>query len=214
MPVIDGPSSSVSRRISIITLKRVRRTDSLRDPDFFTSIGEGHTIGILLALNESGTPLILKDLMPIVNHTQTLRKRLESMRDDGLIEMTDSRDGHKRILVSLTPLGKEAAFLFSMVDLLVSPGSELSGKSIDRKHAETVFLILDGKDYVVQKEILTHIRNHEYVTRLLNLMLDEGLVLITDSVEGRHEKRYSLTPLGKRVSEVYRCINERILSIS
>ena len=83
----------------------------MRDGDFFTSIGEGRTIALLLALKDAPAPLILKDLLPIMNHTQTLRSRIDRMQSEGLVNVDVILEAHKKVAVSLTDLGKEAALL-------------------------------------------------------------------------------------------------------
>jgi len=182
----------------------------LRDDSFHTSIGEGHTIAILLALRESGTPVILKDLLPIINHTQTLRCRLDDMEEEGLVNILVVREGHKHVDVWLTEMGKDIALMFAMADMLVSPEKDISEKSLDLRHSDTILRTLLGREYVVQKELVGRIPSYDAVIRALSLMEEEGLVTRTDCRVGGREIRYSLTAVGRQVAEVYQSAFEKI----
>lgn len=177
--------------------------DRMRDGDFFTSVGEGKTIALLLALKDSATPLIIKDLLPIVNHTQTLRARVDRMESEGLVDITVILEPHKRVEVSLTDTGREAALLFSMANLSVAPGKELKDKSLDLKHTDPILRMLRGKEYVVQKEFVDVLHSYDVVVKVLKRMEDDGLIVKSDNREGGREIRYSLTPLGKPISDSY-----------
>ena len=184
----------------------------MRDDSDFTSISEGRTIAILLALKDSDKPLIMKDLLPFINHTQTLRSRLDDMEEEGLVNLLIVREGHKHVDVWLTDMGKDVALLFSMADMLVSPECDIAGKSLDLKHADTILRMMNDKDFVVQKEILEVIHSHEAVTKVLSSMEEDGLIIRTDNRIGGREIRYSLTPLGETIAQVYERVYQRIRS--
>ena len=184
----------------------------MRDGSFCTSISEGRTIAIMLALYDSDKPLIMKDLLPIINHTQTLRARLDDMEEEGLVNLLIVREGHKHVDVWLTDMGKDAALMFSMADMLVSPECDLSGKSLDLKHADAILRMMNGKEFVVQKDILAMIHSHEAVTKVLSSMEEDGLITRTDNRLGGREIRYSLTPLGQTIARVYERVYQKIRS--
>ena len=186
----------------------------MRDDNFFTTISEGRTIAILLALRDSDKPIIMKDLLPIINHTQTLRTRLDDMEEEGLVNLLVVREGHKHVDVWLTDMGRDIALMFSLADMLVSPECDITGKSLDLKHADAILRMMNGKDFVVQKEILEVIHSHEAVTKVLSSMEEDGLIIRTDNRIGGREIRYSLTPLGEIISEVYQSVYGRIRSVS
>ncbi len=183
----------------------------MRDGEFFTSIGEGRTIALLLALKDAPAPLILKDLLPIVNHTQTLRSRIDRMESEGLVDVELLLESHKKVAVSLTDTGREIALLFAMANLSVSPGKELREKSLDLKHADPILRMLCGKEYVVQKDIVGMLHSYDVVIKVLSRMGEDGLVIRTDNREGGWEIRYSLTPLGRQIADVYQNIHSKIV---
>lgn len=183
----------------------------MRDGDFFTSIGEGKTIALLLALKDAPGPLIMKDLLPIINHTQTLRSRLDRMASEGLADVAVVLESHKKIVVSLTDTGREAALLFSMANLSVSPGKELREKSLDMRHADPILRMLRGKEYVVQKEFVDVLHSYDTVVKVLSVMEADGLVAKADNREGGREIRYSLTPLGRQIADAYQTIHLKII---
>lgn len=182
----------------------------MRDGDFFTSIGEGKTIALLLALKDAPGPLIMKDLLPIINHTQTLRSRLDRMASEGLADVAVVLESHKKVVVSLTDTGREAALLFSMANLSVSPGKELREKSLDMRHADPILRMLRGKEYVVQKEFVDVLHSYDTVVKVMSVMEADGLVSKADSREGGREIRYSLTPLGKQIADVFGTVFRKI----
>ena len=173
-----------------------------------TSVGEGRTIALLLMLRDG--PLIMKDLKAVIPNAQTLRNRLEMMESDGLINISVVTVNHKQVVASLTDLGREAVMLFSMVDLSVSPGKELSEKSIDMKHFDTVVRMLRGKEYVVQRELRDSIGTFDTVIRVLERMESEGIVNKVDNRKGGREIRYSLTSAGRSIADVYQNIYNKI----
>ena len=183
----------------------------MRDESFFTSIGEGHTIAILLALRESKDPLMMKDLLPILNHTQTLRHRLERMSDEGLITMDVAHDGHKHMMIRLTD-DWQSAMMFNILNLLIRPDLKLEHKSLDLRHADPIFRTLYGKEFVVQNELIGLVNNHSLVKEVLVAMASDGLVVMKDNYSGRREKRYTLTTLGNQVAEVYTYAYSRIVA--
>lgn len=182
----------------------------MRDGEFFTSIGEGRTIALLLALKDAPAPLILKDLLPIMTHTQTLRSRIDRMQSEGLVNVDVILEAHKKVAVSLTDLGKEAALLFSMANLSVSPGKELKEKSLDLKHADPILRMLCGKEYVVQKDIIGMLHSYDTVIKVLSVMEKDGLVIKVDNRQGGWEIRYSLTPLGRQIADVFQTVHSKI----
>ena len=184
----------------------------MRDDSDFTSISEWRTIAILLALKDSDKPLIMKDLLPFINHTQTLRSRLDDMEEEGLVNLLIVREGHKHVDVWLTDMGKDIALLFSMADMLVSPECDITGKSLDLKHADTILRMMNGKEFIVQKDILAVIHSHDAVTKVLSSMEEDGLIIRTDNRIGGREIRYSLTPLGETIAQVYERVYQRIRS--
>lgn len=182
----------------------------MRDESFFTSISEGRTIAILLALRESKEPLMMKDLLPFLNHTQTLRRRLERMSDEGLIHIEVAKEGHRHMEIRLTDDGWESAMMFNILDLLIRPGHSLGEKSLDLRHADPIFRTLYGKGYVVQKELIGVVNNHSLVKEVLAAMIADGLVTRCDDNDGGREIRYALTSLGNQVAEVYAHIYGKI----
>lgn len=184
----------------------------MRDESFFTSIGEGRTIAILLALRESKDPLMLKDLLPILNHTQTLRHRLEKMSDEGLVNMEVINEGHRHIEIQLTEEGWQSAMMFNILNLLVKPGSNLQEKSLDLRHADPIFRTLYGREYVIQKELVGMVNNHSMVKEVLETMIADGLVIKNGDHSGGREIRYVLTSLGDQVAEVYAHVYKKIAS--
>ena len=181
------------------------------DDSFFTSIGEGRTVSLILALKDG--PLIMKDLKHILTNSQTLRGRLDRMEGDGLIRVSISLDGHKFVVAELTELGKDVAMLFTMTNLLVSPGKEVGEKSIDMKHFDTVVRLLRGKEYMVQREIVKNIKTFDTVIRVLDAMESDGLVIKEESHEGVRQIRYSLTPLGEQIADVFESVHQKMMAV-
>ena len=181
------------------------------DDSFFTSIGEGRTVSLILALKDG--PLIMKDLKHILTNSQTLRGRLDRMEGDGLIRVSISLDGHKFVVAELTELGKDVAMLFTMTNLLVSPGKEVGEKSIDMKHFDTVVRLLRGKEYMVQREIVKNIKTFDTVIRVLDAMESDGLVVKEDAHEGVRQIRYSLTPLGEQIADVFESVHQKMMAV-
>ena len=181
------------------------------DDSFFTSIGEGRTVSLILALKDG--PLIMKDLKHILTNSQTLRGRLDRMEGDGLIRVSISLDGHKFVVAELTELGKDVAMLFTMTNLLVSPGKEVGEKSIDMKHFDTVVRLLRGKEYMVQREIVKNIKTFDTVIRVLDAMESDGLVVKEEAHEGVRQIRYSLTPLGEQIADVFESVHQKMMAV-
>ena len=181
------------------------------DDSFFTSIGEGRTVSLILALKDG--PLIMKDLKHILTNSQTLRGRLDRMEGDGLIKISISLDGHKYVVAELTELGKDVAMLFTMTNLLVSPGKEVGEKSIDMKHFDTVVRLLRGKEYMVQREIVKNIKTFDTVIRVLDAMESDGLVVKEEAHEGVRQIRYSLTPLGEQIADVFESVHQKMMAV-
>lgn len=181
------------------------------DDSFFTSIGEGRTVSLILALKDG--PLIMKDLKHILTNSQTLRGRLDRMEGDGLIRVSISLDGHKFVVAELTELGKDVAMLFTMTNLLVSPGKEVGEKSIDMKHFDTVVRLLRGKEYMVQREIVKNIKTFDTVIRVLDAMESDGLVIKEEAHEGVRQIRYSLTPLGEQIADVFESVHQKMMAV-
>lgn len=182
----------------------------MREGDFYTSIGDGHTVAILLALKDADDQVIMKDLIPIVNHNQTLRNRLDRMEEEGLVNLLIVREPRKQVRVWLTDMGKDIAIMFGMVNMLVSPGKGLDEKSLDMNLADPILRMLNGKEYVVQKELVGIFRSYATVTKVLNAMVVDGIAVRTENNDSYREIRYSLTDLGRRVAEVYQNVFDKI----
>ena len=166
---------------------------------------------MILALKDG--PLIMKDLKHILTNSQTLRGRLDRMEGDGLIRVSISLDGHKFVVAELTELGKDVAMLFTMTNLLVSPGKEVGEKSIDMKHFDTVVRLLRGKEYMVQREIVKNIKTFDTVIRVLNAMESDGIVIKEEAHEGVRQIRYSLTPLGEQIADVFESVHQKMMAV-
>ena len=166
---------------------------------------------MILALKDG--PLIMKDLKHILTNSQTLRGRLDRMEGDGLIKISISLDGHKFVVAELTELGKDVAMLFTMTNLLVSPGKEVGEKSIDMKHFDTVVRLLRGKEYMVQGDIVKNIKTFDTVIRVLDAMESDGLVIKEEAHEGVRQIRYSLTPLGEQIADVFESVHQKMMAV-
>ena len=92
----------------------------IRDDVFFTSISEKNTLSLLLAIKDLDRPVILKELQSITNHTQTLRVRLDEMEEDGLVDVEIVMEPRKKVVITLTDLGREVSLLLSMADSFAS----------------------------------------------------------------------------------------------
>lgn len=185
----------------------------MKEGDFYTSLGERWTLSILLALKKADRPIILKDLQPISGNSQSLRLRLDSMEEEGLIDMVVILIGHKQISISLTETGKDVALLLSAVNTIVSPEKETIEKSIDMKYADPILRMLRGKEFMVQKDIMSEIQSYGRVTSTLQALEDDGLVVHTVKKEWPREDRYSLTALGRQVADIYQSVFEKIDSV-
>jgi len=174
-----------------------------------TSIGEGRTIALLMMLREG--PLIAKDLKAVIPNYQTLKARLERMESDGLVRLSVIQKGHKQVSVELTDLGRDAALVLSMAGAVVSRDRPVPETSLDMRHFDTVVRMLRGKPYVVQGDIRREIGTYDTVVRVLDRMVGESLVVREDSRDGWREIRYSLTPLGRQVSDAFQSVYEKIL---
>lgn len=181
------------------------------DDGFLTSIGNGRTIALMLKLRDG--PCIMKDLKEIVLNFQSLKIRLNEMEKDGLVNVTTSLDGHKYVVVELTDLGKEIAMLFSITNMAVSPNKNISEKSIDMKHFDTVVRLLRGKEYMVQREIVKNIKTFDTVIRVLDAMESDGLVIKEEVHEGVRQIRYSLTPLGEQIADVFESVHQKMMAV-
>ncbi len=51
---------------------------------------------------------------------------------------------------------------------------------------------------------------YDSITKVLAKMSEEGLVIRTESDESYREIRYSLTPLGKQIADVFENIHSKI----
>lgn len=181
------------------------------DDRFFTSIGEGRTISLILALKDG--PLIMRDLKHILSNSQSLRGRLDKMERDGLITVSISSDGHKFVVAELTELGKDVAMLFTMTNLLVSPGKEIGEKSIDMKHFDDVIRLLRDKEYMVQGDIVKNIKTFDTVIRVLDAMESDDLVIKEEVHEGCRQIRYSLTLLGEQIADVFESVHQKMMAV-
>ena len=66
--------------------------------------------------------------------------------------------------------------------------------------------MLCGKEYVVQKDIIGMLHSYDTVIKVLSVMEKVGLVLREDNRRGGWEIRYSLTPLGRQIADVYQTV--------
>ena len=191
-----------NRKIDLFPLSRM-------DGNFFTVMSEARTVSCILALKGKENPK-MKDLQHITNHSQTLKARLDEMEAEGIICIkTVYRP--KTYLISLTDKGNDIALLLSIADTII-PG-ELSTKSIDLKYADPLLRMLRGRDYVVQKEILTVIPVFASIKKVLSKMEEEGLVTIEENTDSHREVRYSLTPVGKKIADVFEAIHTKIVTV-
>ncbi len=156
----------------------------MRDGDFYTSIGEGHTIAMLLFLRDG--PCQFTQLIQFVNNSRTLRNRLDRMVLEGLITMTLCSEGHKHFNIALTDMGLDAAMKFSIADKLV-PGKCVQQKSLDMRHADAILRTMYGRAEVQQKDIMAATRSYDPAVKVLDKMLSEGLVTCSDNRDG-HQK--------------------------
>lgn len=154
--------------------------------------------------------MVQKDLLRIVSNNRTLSGLLDMMADDGLIIIDVVLTPHRHKSIMLTDLGKDTAMMLSMVDVTVSPGKELTEKSLDMRHFDPLIRFMHGKGYVVQKDILELLPSYIPVMRVLDRMAEDGLAESYTPSENKREKRYRLTPLGERVAEIYATIHSRI----
>ena len=180
----------------------------MREGDFFTIMSDRHTAALVLYLYEADAPLMMKSLQQITNHTQTLRQRLDSMEEQGIVSIDVVYSPHKIVNVSLTETGKEIALLLSMANTII-PG-EISDKSINMRYADPVLRMMKGKEYVVQKDIMSVMPYYASIIKVLERMEGEGLVARTESEESYREIRYSLTPVGRQISDVCQNIYSKI----
>lgn len=181
----------------------------MREGEFFTVMSDRHTAALILALYNADGPIVMKDLQKITNHTQTLRQRLDRMEEEGIVDIQITYEPHKFVKVSLNDAGKEIALLVSMMNSII-PGDDIEDKSINMRYADPIMRMLRGKAYVVQKDIKAVMPYYESITKVLKRMEQEGLVTISESDEGYREIRYSLTPTGKQISDVFQIIFTKI----
>jgi len=66
--------------------------------------------------------------------------------------------------------------------------------------------MLCGKEYVVQKDIIGMLHSYDTVIKVLSVMEKDGLVLREDNRQGGWEIRYSITPLGRQIADVYQTV--------
>lgn len=185
----------------------------LKEREFFTSIGERWSLSILLALKDADRPIILKELSSVTGNPQSLRLRLDRMEEEGLIDMVIVLSPHKYVTISLTDNGKEVVSLLSQVDSMVAPERITREKSIDMRYADPILRMLLDREYIVQKEILEIIKSYSSVTKVLQALEDDGLVFHSLKEEWPKENRYSLTPLGRKVAEIYQSVFRIIDSV-
>lgn len=183
----------------------------MKGGDFFTIMSDRHTAALILALYNADGPVIMKDLQDITNHTQTLRQRLDRMEEDGIVDIEIVYVPHKFVKVSLNDTGKEVALLVSMMNSII-PGDDVEQKSINMRYADPILRLLRGKEYVVQKDIKTVMPYYSSIVKVLAKMVEEGLVIRTESDESYREIRYSLTPMGRQVADAFESIHKKIAS--
>ncbi len=184
----------------------------MRDDPFFSSVSENRTVSLLLALGSADRPLNLKEMQHITNHSQTLRSRVDSMEEDGLVDINIVFEPNKNVMVSLTDTGKDAYAVFSVIDGFVAPSKATRDKSIDMKYVDPILRMLLGKEYLFQADILEMIPIYRSVVKALDALEKDGLVKSRISTEGRKTVRYSLTDAGIRVAEAFRFVYGKIVS--
>ncbi len=177
--------------------------------NYFTVMSEARTVSCILALKGKDNAK-MKDLQHITNHSQTLKARLDEMEAEGIICIKTAYRP-KTYLISLTDKGNDIALLLSIADTFI-PG-ELCNKSIDMKYADPLLRMLRGRDYVVQKEILTVIPVYASIKKVLSKMEEECLVTIEENTDSHREVRYSLTPVGKKIADVFEAIHTKIVTV-
>ena len=137
-------------------------------------------------------------------NTQGLRKRLDEMEKGGIVRIIVNRDYHLTVNVSLTELGKEISSILLKMNKIIDNGKSIKEKSIDMKYTDPICRILLENGTMVQKDIIDNVGSFRVVVKVLELMVDEGL-LVRDCV-GR-EVHYTLTSDGEKIAKGYRKIN-------
>ncbi len=182
--------------------------------DFYTCMEGRDTLPILLALRAADEPLILKDLSGTVPNNTTLRSTLDDMEEDGLVDLIVVINGGRRcITVNLTDTGRDATLLLSVANSLVSPSKNVRDKCLGQRHFDTIVRVLRGKEYVIQMEIMEYVKSYDSAKRVLDSMEEDGLLVRVVDTTHRKEIRYSLTDLGKQVSQIYQAVWEKIDSV-
>ena len=153
----------------------------MRQGDFYTSIGEGHTIAMMLYLKSGAARFT--DLIQFVNNTSSLRNRLERMDLEGLIHMELRSDGHKHFKISLTEKGDEVSRMLSIANRLVKPELSIEEKSLDMKNADPILRTMYVKGEVHQKDIMAATRSYDPARKVLEMMVTEGLVICSEDRE-------------------------------
>ncbi len=180
----------------------------MKQDGFFTSLSDSDTVRLILELHARGE-LILKDLRKIIVTPQTLRMRVDLMEEEGIVAVRIVFESHKLVKIALTDMGKDIGLLLSMVDSLI-PG-DIADKSINMRYADPILRLLRKKEYTVQKEIGEVMPYYNSYVKVLAKMEEDGLVSIVKTTEGRREIRYSLTPKGERIADVFEAIYQKIV---
>ncbi len=179
----------------------------MRCGEFITVMSDKNTVALILAIYNSDNAK-MTDFLPAINHSQTLRQRLDQLGECGIITSKIVTVPARHIRITLTDKGKDIALLLSVADSFI-PG-ELSEKSINLRYGDPVLRFMRGKEYVVQKEILSVMPYYASILKVLSRMEEEGLVSVEENTDSHREMRYSLTLLGKRIADIFEAIYEKI----
>lgn len=152
----------------------------------------------------------MKELTAIPNF-QTRKKRLLRMKEEGLVEIMTTYDGHKVVKIELTDLGKRIADTFSIVNALILPGKDIGDKSIDKRHFDPIVRLLHNEQPALQKTIRDGIGSCVPVINMLNQMISDGIVSLHRDDERLVKCWYSLTPLGEQIAAIYQSVYEDIV---
>ena len=180
-----------------------------KDGNLFTSVSEKHSLLILTGLREMDRPVMITEITDLV-HNQTLRMMVDDMEEDGLVDIEVVISDRKRVMVSLTDLGRDVALMLSMVNVAVAPGKDIVEKSVDMKYADPILRILRARGPVIASNITKLIPSNITVSKLLTVMEEDGLVKKETPPGKVRPLRFILTPLGVQIADIYQSIYEKI----
>ena len=180
------------------------------DDSFFTTISEGRTIALLLAIRDN--PRTIKELKPIMPNNTSLKNRLLQMEKEGLVKVTTIHDRYKYVVTEITDFGKRVADLFSIVNVLVLPNKEIGEKSIDKRHFDPIIRLLRMEQPMYQRNIRDEIGSTAPTVKMLNMMIEDGIVSVKCEKERVPTYWYSLTTLGEQIAAIYQTVYDGIRS--